>query len=487
MKKAVVIGAGIGGLSSAILLSSKGYRVTIIEKNTTIGGKMGQVKAMGYRFDTGPSLLTMPHLLHELFTTAGLELNDYLSLHKLDHLCHYHYPNGTTFENWASEEKTLEEVKRIAPDDVVAYKTFMNESTQLFEKTESVFLRNPLFEFKDLKSLPLLDLLKIDAFSSVSEKVDRSFSSTYLRQFFKRFTTYNGSSPFQAPATLNVIPHVELRMGAYYVKGGIFQIAKALQRACTELGCEWRLGEEVCQLNGTKTLLEEVELLSGERIEADVVISNSDASFTTLELLKEYAGKRECERAKKTEPSSSGFVILLGVEKEWSQLRHHNIFFSSNYSLEFDQIFKQRVCPQDPTIYVTNTSFTDKADAPTGHSNLFILTNTPYLPFEMPDTYGDQIIEILERRGLKELKKQICYREEITPIEFEKRFYSNRGSIYGTSSNALLSAFLRPRNAHRRIQNLYFVGGSTHPGGGIPLVLLSSFHAIELLERRMRA
>ena len=485
MKKAVVIGAGIGGLSSALLLSSRGYDVTIIEKNSTVGGKMSEVEAMGYRFDTGPSLLTMPHLLEELFQIAGLELEKYLTLQKLDHLCRYHYPDGTVFENWVSEEKTVLEIQRFAPEDAEAYTTFMNSSTRLYELTESVFLRNPLFEWKDLRSLPFLDLLRIDAFSTVSQKVDRTFSSSYLRKFFKRFTTYNGSSPYQAPATLNVIPHVELRMGAYYVEGGMIQIAKALQKACTELGCKWKLGEEVCAIKGNREQIHSIELSSGEEISADVVISNADASFTTQNLLKKISKKRDIKRSEKNEPSSSGYVLLLGVEKKWPELRHHNIFFSEDYEAEFNQIFKQHVCPDDPTIYVTNTSESDPSDAPEGHSNLFILVNTPYLPVEVPKSYSEQIIHILEKRGMNDLKKHIRFQEEIKPEEFEKRYYSNRGSIYGTSSNGLFSAFLRPRNAHDTIRNLFLVGGSTHPGGGIPLVLLSSFHAIELLERRL--
>lgn len=484
MKKAIVIGSGIGGLSSAFLLASRGYKVTIIEKNESVGGKLGEVSSMGYRFDTGPSLLTMPFLLKELFERADRNIEDYLSLIELDHLCHYEFSDGTTLDNWASEDKTLSDICRFAPEDAVGYTRFLDYSTRLFELTQGVFLRNPLFDRSDLKTLPFLDLLRIDALSTVSQKVDRTFHSSYLRQFFKRFTTYNGSSPFLAPATLNVIPHVELRMGAYYVKGGMYGIATAIKKACNELDCHWKMNEEVIEFFGDKDHIKGVMLKSGERLEADVFLCNADHSFAIQQLLPHHSTTSERIKAKKTEPSSSGYVLLLGVQKTWSQLHHHNIFFSEDYEKEFKEIFKDRVCPNDPTIYVTNTSYTDPADAPEGHSNLFVLVNMPYQPLSCSETYGDRLIQILEDRGLNELSSHISFRQDILPQDFESRFYSNRGSIYGTSSNALFSAFLRPRNAHKRLRNLYFTGGSTHPGGGIPLVLLSSFHAMELLRRR---
>jgi len=484
MKKAVVVGAGMGGLSTALLLSSQGFEVTIIEKNNRIGGKMGEVNGFGYRFDTGPSLLTMPFLLKELFERCGRKLEDYLTLVELEHLCHYEFSDGTTFENWADEKKTIDEIRRIAPEDEHNYTEFLNYSTRLFALTKDVFLRNPLFEWSDLKSLPILNLLQIDAFSTVSQKIDRSLNSPYIRQFFKRFTTYNGSSPFKAPATLNVIPHVELRMGAFYVRGGMYSIAKAIKKACDESSCRWRFEEEVIKMTGTKDHIKSVILTSGEQIEADLVVCNADATYAIQNLLSQYSTKRERQRARNTEPSSSGYVILLGVDKTWDQLRHHNIFFSADYKKEFDDIFSDKRCPEDPTIYVTNTSITDQEDAPSGHSNLFILVNTPCQPLTCSSEYGDQLIRLLELRGLDGLSEHIRFRQDILPHEFESRYFSNRGSIYGTSSNGLFSAFLRPRNAHQRIQNLYFTGGSTHPGGGIPLVLLSSFHTIELLKRR---
>lgn len=484
MKKAVVIGAGIGGLSSALLLLSRGYEVTVIEKNDQVGGKMGQISSNGYRFDTGPSLLTMPFLLRELFARTGRKLEDYVQLKELEHLCHYEYRDGVTFENWASESKTLDEIRRIAPEEEKSYVRFLNHCSRLYELTEGVFLRNPLFEWNDLQNLPLLNLLQINAFSTVSQMVDRSFRSPYLRQFFKRFTTYNGSSPFLAPATLNVIPHVELRMGAYYVHGGIYNIAKAIKNACDEQSCRWLMGEEVVECFGDSDHLRGVRLKSGEPVEADVFVCNADASFATQRLLPDHSTRSERKRAKNTEPSSSGYVLLLGVQKTWPQLHHHNIFFSGDYDQEFTNIFSERKCPDDPTIYVTNTSVTDSKDAPEGHSNLFILVNTPYLPVQCSNAYGDRILQILESRGLTGLSESVLFRQDILPHEFETRYYSNRGSIYGTSSNRLFSAFLRPRNAHRRIKNLYFTGGSTHPGGGIPLVLLSSFHAMEILKRR---
>ncbi|MDZ7714851.1 MAG: phytoene desaturase family protein [Balneolaceae bacterium] len=488
-KRISVIGAGLGGLAVSCLLASKGHEVTIFEKNDNPGGKINQLKINGYKFDTGPSLLTMPFILERLFDEVNKNLEDYINICPVEPICKYFYKDGQIFYCYQNHEKNLEQIREFAPQDEEAYNNFLKYSASLYQKTKDAFLENPLYNWSDLVSMRLTDVLRIDAFKTVAERVDNTFTSPYLQQFFKRFSTYNGSSPYQAPATLNVIPHVELSLGGYYINGGMYNLIKGLKKLAGELDVEIRYNREIKKIevqNGKACALVDI---NKNQFDSDIIISNSDASETYLQLLSDsVVSNNKAQLIEKLEPSCSGFVLLLGVEKEFEQLDHHNIFFSSDYKKEFQQIFKDKVMPDDPTIYVANTSKSNSSHAPDGGSNLFILVNAPYLSDEWDwqinrESYAQKIIQILEERGLEKLSDHIQVEEYITPVDFYKKYRSNKGSIYGTSSNNKLSAFLRPKNKSREIDNLYLVGGSTHPGGGIPLVTLSAFHAAELIER----
>jgi phytoene desaturase len=488
-QKAIIIGAGLAGLAAASLLAKEGYHVTVYEKNSVPGGKMQEFEKDGYRFDTGPSLFTMPFILEKLFSHCGKNLNEYLSFTELDPLCRYFYPDGVIFDNFSDREQTEKEIRRFAPEDAEAYTKFLDRSEELYNRTAEAFLFNPLYDLRDLKSLNLFDFLDIDAFSTVSDKVDQYFKSDYLRQFFKRFTTYNGSSPYQAPATLNVIPHVELNQGGYYVKGGLYRIARALHKLAEENGAEFVFDSQISSIEVKKSKAVGVVFKNGNSAHTDLIFANSDATDTILNLLPvDSISPRKKRKQASIEPSCSGFVMMLGCNKKWDQLKHHNIFFSSDYRREFDDIFIAKKMPDDPTIYIANTSYSDLDHAPDGSSNLFILVNAPYVTEHqdweaLGETYSALLLNELEKRGLDGLNNSIEISQIITPNDFMYNYGSNKGSIYGTSSNSKFSAFLRPRNKLKGVENLYLVGGSTHPGGGIPLVIQSAFNAIELLKR----
>ncbi len=487
-KKATIIGAGIGGLAAASLLAKKGYEVNVFEKNSTPGGKMQQVEENGYRFDTGPSLLTMPFILEKLFKTCDEDLDEYLNFIELEPLCRYFYPDGTVFDNYSDSQKSTDQIRKFAPQDADSYKHFLDYSKNLYQKTADAFLFNPLYDLSDLKNLNFKDFLGIDAFSTVSNKVDDYFSSDYLRKFFKRFTTYNGSSPFKAPATLNVIPHVELNQGGYYVKGGLYKLAEALHQLAIKMGVDFRFNTRVKKIHIEGKKVISIELRDGSIHATELLFSNADATETILNLLPdESISNRRRSKQEAIEPSCSGFVLLLGCNKQWDQLKHHNIFFSEDYEKEFEDIFEEKVMPEDPTIYIANTSYSDVDHAPQDSSNLFILVNSPYLDGQnwesLKNEYSTFLIDRLEKRGLEGLENSIEVLNVITPKDFYSKFLSNKGSIYGTSSNSRMAAFLRPRNKERAFENLFMIGGSTHPGGGIPLVIQSAFNAIQILER----
>lgn len=490
-KKVTVIGAGIGGLAAASLLAKKGYDVTVFEKNSTPGGKMQQFEENGYRFDTGPSLLTMPFILEKLFDACNENLDDYVSLTELEPLCRYFYSDGTIFDNFIDSEKSIDQIKKFAPEDTDNYHEFLDYSKQLYQKTADAFLFNPLYDLSDLRNLNLTDFFGIDAFSTVSEKVDDYFSSHYLRNFFKRFTTYNGSSPFKAPATLNVIPHVELNQGGYYVNGGLYKVAEALHQLGQKMGAEFRFNSTVRKINVEVKKITSIELSDSTIHNTDILFSNADATETILSLLpKNSISNWRRSRQKTIEPSCSGFVLLLGCNRRWDHLKHHNIFFSEDYQNEFKDIFEKKTMPEDPTIYIANTSCSDPTHAPEGSSNLFILVNSPYVDGQdwkaIKNRYSSFLIRELENRGLTGLKDSIEVQEVITSKDFYEKYLSNRGSIYGTSSNNRMAAFLRSRNKESAFNNLYLIGGSTHPGGGIPLVIQSAFNGVELLSRKCR-
>jgi phytoene desaturase len=406
----IVIGAGLGGLSAAALLAADGYRVQVLEKNGSAGGKMQEVREQGYRFDTGPSLFTMPFLLEKLFESCGEKLSDHLSYRELDPVCRYFYRDGVVFDNQSDRDRSIEQIRSFAPEDAQAYAEFLDYAESLYDKTADAFLFNPLYSLSDLRGLNWADLLTIDAFSTVSQRVDRSFSSPYLRQFFKRFTTYNGSSPFQAPATLNVIPHVELNQGGYYVEGGMMRIADAIRRLAEKMGARFRFNCTVTAIQTEGKRATGVTTADGETVAADRVVANSDATDTILNLLPDSAVSARKKRMQhKIEPSCSGFVVMLGTGRQWEQLRHHNIFFSKEYRQEFSDIFNKKQLPGDPTIYIANTSYSEPSHAPEEGSNLFILVNAPYVTKGQDwdlerDRYSDFLIDELERRGLTGLR-----------------------------------------------------------------------------------
>lgn len=479
-KKVVIIGAGVGGLSAACLMARNGHDVVVLERNGSVGGKLNEWSEDGFRFDTGPSLLTMPWVLDRLFEFCGRDRADYVHLEALESLCTYYFGDGKRLVSYQDRDRAVEHVRDIAPEDGQNYLDFLAYSQRLYKLTADTFIYHPLRQWTDLLRLPLGDALKVDAFKTVSQRVDMSFQSDYIRQFFKRFATYNGSSPYRSPATLNVIPHVELNTGGYYVRGGMYALATALKDLSVEMGATYRFHSHVERIEVEKGVARGV-LVNGEFIEADIVISNSDAYETYLKLLKPDQISRTTRNiTKHTEPSCSGFVLLLGTNRRWSQLDHHTIFFSKDYKNEFEDIFDRGVMPVDPTIYVANTSHSDGGHAVEGGTNLFVLVNAPYLRDGGDpeyETYAEVVIRELENRGLEGLSDSIQVRKMITPREFYELYRSNRGSIYGTSSNNKFAAFLRPRNRSTSIQNLWLTGGSTHPGGGIPLCIISAFHA----------
>ncbi len=490
-KEVIIIGAGIGGLSAAIRLAKSDFSVTILEKNENVGGKVNFVESNGYKFDTGASLLTMRHVLEELFEFAERRIADYLTILPLEPICRYFWADGAKFDASTNLQKTELEIAKLELRDVANFRQYLADAKRKYEIAEKTFLAHSLNDLpKLLRPKYLKDLLAISSLKTLDKHNRNYFQSPKLRQLFNRFATYNGSSPFQTPATFALVPYVEFGLGAWYVKGGMYEIPKALEKLAKEFGVKIYTESEVekIEIENGKAIGVKV---GGEVFACDFVIANSDAVETYRNLIDEKARKNfSNKKIEKAEPSCSGFVLLLGTTKRFPQLAHHNIFFSDDYKAEFEAIFNQKRPAQNPTIYVCATSRTDETQSPDGHENLFILVNAPYtseaISWEKEKkSYRDLIVKKLENFGLENLENSIDFEQIITPEDFEKKYRANKGSIYGVSSNGIFSAFLRPPNKAKDIENLYFVGGATHPGGGIPLVLLSGKMAGDLILREI--
>jgi phytoene desaturase len=473
----IVIGGGLGGLSAAIHLAAAGRRVLLLEKNERLGGKANIIDEQGYFFDTGPSLLTMPWALRQVFEAAGSCMEDELTLLPLETTCRYFWPDGTRFDTHQRLPSLLREIARLEPRDVDGFLRFLAYAARINQAVAGPFLLSPFDGIRDFLVPELLrDAWKIDAFRTVDAAVRSFFRSPYLRQVFNRYATYNGSSPYRAPATFNIIPYVEFTEGGWCVRGGIYEIVRVLEHLARTLGVEIRLNAPVQRIDVAGGTVCGVTLANGEALAASQVISNADPRYTYESLLLNQ--QRTATRLARLEPSCSGFVLLLGVDLIYENLLHHTIFFSSDYEREFAAIFDRRVPPPDPTIYICASSITDPQHAPPGHMNLFVLINAPSTNPRVnwareAHGYRNLVIAKLERMGLTNLNAHIRYERIITPADLEARYNAPGGAIYGLASNQPWTAFLRPPLRARGISGLYLTGGGTHPGGGIPLVLLS--------------
>ncbi len=494
-KTVAIIGAGVGGMAAGIRLAAQGWQVQIFERNAQVGGKLNLVEQDGWRFDTGPSLLTMPDVARDLFAAAGASLDDVLDLVPLDPICRYVYPDGIIFDAVADTEQMQAAISEFSERDADNFPKFLDYGRRVFDITAEPFLFSELGDFGTVGGALLrrlnrpLDLARVMAPISLHTLVSRYFRDPHMRQIFDRYATYNGSSPYRAPAVYAIIPYVEYSYGAWYPRGGMYRLAEALAGLLDKVGAQVHTDTPVRAITCSDKGATGVELVSGEIVPADVVISNVDIATTYRYLIPpDFRPRAVVERLARLEPSLSGFVLLLGTDCRYAHLLHHNIYFSDNYQQEFYDIFTRLVAPRDPTIYVCATSRTDPTQAPSGGENLFVLVNAPYLTPEFSwaaerDGYRDLVLDKLERMGLAGLREHIVYEQVITPEDLATRYGAQHGAIYGFSSNSLFAPFTRPQNRARDLPGLYFVGGSVHPGGGLPLVMLSGKIVAELVAR----
>ncbi|WP_436794438.1 phytoene desaturase family protein [Actinospongicola halichondriae] len=489
MAEVVVVGAGVGGLSAAIRVAAAGHDVTVVERLAHVGGKLDERSADGFTWETGPSLLTLPAVFRDLAAVAGRDLDELVDLIRLDPICRYRFVDGTGFDHRADLDAAAAEAEALAPGAGRQWREYLDGAETVWDTSERTFFAGPMASpialLRRMRSPR--DLVDIDPLRTLHSRAEATFDDARLVRWADRYATYSGSSPFRAPATLRCIPHLEQDLGAWYVRGGLGRLALALGDLATDVGVDIRTGCDVEEITHAGDRATGVRLVDGERIHGDAVIANADALHLYRDLLPHPRARRRAER---TERSSSGFVLLLGVEGRTDDLAHHNVSFSGDYRAEFTSLFDTHTPIADPTIYVAASSVTDPSQAPAGHENWFVLVNAPSFSTQEAsgadahdvengwDGYGDHVLGVMAERGW-DLSGRIVHRSEITPVDIAERFRTPGGSIYGTSSNGAMAAFLRPGN-RGPIDGLYVCGGSSHPGGGLPLVAISGKIAADL-------
>ena len=474
-EKVAIIGSGLGGMASAIRLKSRGYDVTVFEKNHQVGGKMGQIHAQGYRYDTGPSVFTMPGLVDQLFTEAGEDPGEYYRYEKLEQSCRYFYEDGTTIDAFSDPTAFIRELTQKTGEPERHIHRFLEKSRTIYNLTADLFMFHSIHDpealltFRNLKAL--MQFGKIDAFQTMHQSNAKRFRSDKLVQLFDRYATYNGSDPYRTPATFNIISHLEHNMGVYYPEGGIYAIADAMGRLMEKMHIRVHLNQPVRQLIPEGRSIRGVVTDLGED-HFDHVISNMDVNLFYESLLPD---ERKLKKIRKPEKSSSALIFYWNIQKEFPSLNLHNILFSEDYPREFEYLFTEKQIYSDPTVYIYISSKSVAGDAPRGGENWYVMVNAPENTgqnwSQMRREARKNIITKINRVLGTQIQQHIGHEQVYDPPTIESHTASYHGSLYGNSSNGRFAAFNRHSNFSRKYKNLYFTGGSVHPGGGIPLVL----------------
>lgn len=475
--KVAVVGSGIGGIASAIRMAVRGHEVHVYEQNDYPGGKLSEVQLGAYRFDAGPSLFTMPELVDELFELAGEKPDSHFQYHQLDEVCEYFYEDGTRLRAFADQDKLIKELSSLG-EDPSQIKRALDRNATLYEFLGEMFmfrsLHDPKTYFSKSAMRSYLNLHKLDFFRTMNESNEAQFNDSRLVQLFNRYATYNGSDPYQTPATMNIISHLEYGKGAFFPKGGMHQITQSLVKLAERNGVTFHLSSAVDKILVQNKRIAGIQV-NTEKLDFDRVISNMDVVGTYKKLLSDIPAPGKLLSQPK---SSSALIFYWGINDTFPDLGLHNIIFSRDYKQEFEKIFKERTIGEDPTVYINITSKLNKSDAPIDSENWFTMINVPNNDQQDWDVLISQarenILNKLSRVFDRPIAPLIQEEHLLEPRTIESKTSSSQGALYGNSSNNKFAAFLRHNNVSKKVKGLFFCGGSVHPGGGIPMALSSA-------------
>ncbi len=491
MSRVAVVGAGVGGLAVAARLARLGHAVTVLEQAATVGGKAGTYERDGFRFDTGPSLLTLPAAYRDLFLKTGRPLEESVDLVPLELLARHRFADGTVLD---LPNGPLPAVRQAMDDALGAgagaqWAGLLGHAERVWDATRRDFVESALDGPRTLARLAARrprDLALVAPWRTLRDLGRRHLADPRARQVLERYATYSGSDPRRTPAALCVVPYVEHRFGGWYVRGGLRGLVDALHERALDRGVAVRTGADVVAVTTGGGRVDGVRLADGERLAADVVVSDADARHLYADLLPR---RDQLRRLGRVTPSLSAFVLLLGVRGRTPGLAHHTVLYGPDYDGEFDAVFGPAPRPvPDPTVYVCAPA--DETLAPAGGEAWFVLVNAPRhdpahgVDWDAPgvaEAYAGHVLGVLAARG-HDVRERLAFREWRTPADLERATRSPGGSIYGSSSNGPRAAFLRPAN-RGPVPGLFLVGGSAHPGGGLPLVAMSAAIVADLVGR----
>ncbi|HLO52966.1 MAG TPA: 1-hydroxycarotenoid 3,4-desaturase CrtD [Saprospiraceae bacterium] len=484
-KKAIVIGCGIAGLATAIRLSAKGYNVVVYEKNSYPGGKLSHFERDGFQFDAGPSLFTQPEQVTELFRLCGEKAESYFTYTRAQIACKYFFESGKIVNAYANADEFADEMATKLGEDKNQVLKYLKTAKSTYHNIGQLFLDYPVNKILKLPFDKIYKALKSTKFSflfsSLSDYNQGKFRNPETVQIFNRFATYNGSNPYKAPAMLSMIPHLEQNEGTFYPFGGMISITNALYLLALKQNINFVFNSKVTSINLENKRAKSITVHNTE-IPADIIVSNMDVYYTYKHLLKDDVKAKNILRQ---ERSSSAIIFYWGMNISFQQLELHNIFFSADYKKEFEAIFEKMELGDDPTIYINITSKMENSQAPVGCENWFVMVNAPHDKGQNWDEFRRKcrtnVITKLNRILKTDISKYIQTEDFLDPTTIDTKTSSYTGSLYGTSSNSKFAAFLRHPNQSKSVDNLYFVGGSVHPGGGIPLCLRSAKIVSELI------
>jgi diapolycopene oxygenase len=486
-----IIGGGLGGLAAACTLAARGHKVTLFERNDWLGGKAALLEDQGYRFDMGPTILTMPRVLGRIFAEAGRNLADCLELVRLDPQWRCFYDDGSVLDLTEDRDRMRQTLSAFAQGDAQGYEDFLTVSKRLADVSDRFFFWKSVEDLRDTMNLrsnmslsTLQDVLALRMHRTVAGQVRRNVSDPRVAQMLEHFIQYVGSSPFASPAVLCGIAQMQVGEGVWYPMGGTRAVPLALQSLAEGLGVEIRTGVDVARIETTGGRATALVTSSGERIPFDRIVSNMDSVRTYRELVGGEAWA-DFQKGRKREAACSGVVLYLGLDRAYDHLAHHNFVFSRDAKEEFAAIYDAGEPAPDPTAYIAAPARTEPGVAPEGGEALYILVHTPYLRdrhdwAEMLPHYRRTILDKLARTaGMEDLEERIVVEHTLTPQDIHERYKVLDGAIYGLASHGRVLGAFKPGNRSRQVEGLYLAGGSAHPGPGMPMALMSGWIAAD--------
>ena len=491
--RVTVIGAGLGGISAAISLKAAGYDVEVFEKNSQIGGKLNVMEKDGFTFDLGPSIFTLPQFFQDLFERAGKKMEDYVQLDAVTPHWRNLFENKPTIDLYQEEDLMRRELDKL-PGDPEAhwreFKAFLTYGREQYDIVNDGYFDKGLDNLWEFISYYKLKLLggKIDYKNTMSESIHQRLSDPQLRMIFEYFIKYVGSSAMDSPGYMNLMPMIQFDYGLWYVRGGMYNLAKGLGRLMEEMGIPIHLNADVEAIEKAGKQVTGIRMTDGTVHPSDIIVSNMEVIPAYKKLLNEPVSFTR--KLEKFAPACSGIVLHIGTDKPFPQLAHHNFFYSEDQHKHFDTVFHKKQLPQDPTLYVVAPTRTDPSKAPEGCDNIKILPHIPPLEEGSDITHEDYValkdrcIDKMERCGLTGLRESIVVEDLLTPVDIERMYRSNRGSIYGVVTDWKLNYGFKAPKTSSRYKNLYFTGGSTNPGGGMPMVILSGQQCADRIIKR---